>query len=84
VRDWLDSKFSIRIFSRLTETPWPTKSPDLSPLDYCFWSVCLAELRRSPPSSLEDLKEIVGNFSDSLEKKELKLKTRNPEKPEDI
>ena len=65
------SKFSNRVISRHTERPWPAKSPDLSPLDYWVWSLCLDELlRRSPPAFLEDLKDIVENFADSLQKQE--------------
>ena len=46
---WLESKFGDRVISRLTARPWPAKSPDLSPLDFWFWSVALAECRRAPP-----------------------------------
>ena len=77
VRNWLASKFSNRIISRLTEKPWPARSPDLSPLDYWFWSVCLGELRRSPPSSLDELQEIVENFVESLQEEEVIKATRN-------
>jgi hypothetical protein len=48
VRDWLGTKFGTRVISRYAEQPWPAKSPDLSPLDFWFWSVCLRELRRCP------------------------------------
>ena len=59
VREWLKSKFGNRVTSRFTERAWPSRSPDLSPLDYCFWSVYLAELRSYPPTSLEQLQETV-------------------------
>lgn len=71
VRDWLFSKFGERIISRHTPVPWPARSPDLSPLDFWFWSVCLAELRRNPPSSLDELKETVEVYSNTLEKEEI-------------
>ena len=60
-------------------SPGPLRdpSPDLSPLDYWFWSVCLAELRRSPPSSLDELKDIVENYVDSLQEQEVIKATRN-------
>ena len=77
VRNWLASKFSNRIISRLTERPWPARSLNLSPLDYWFWSVCLGELRRSPPSSLDELQKIVENFVENLQEEEVIKATRN-------
>ena len=71
VRNWLHSKFGTRVISRHTETPWPARSPDLSCLDYWFWSVCLAELRRSPPSSLEELQNTVTEYTSSLDREEV-------------
>ena len=62
----MNSEFGNRVISRHAERPWPARSPDMSPLDYWFWSVCLAELRRSPPSTLEELQETVGDYVDSL------------------
>ena len=68
VREWLMSKFGNRVISRLTERSWPSRSPDLSPLDFWFWAVCLAELGRNPPSSLEQLKETVEDYVGNLDK----------------
>ena len=59
VREWLSDKFGDRIISRFAARPWPSRSPCLSPLDYWFWSVCLSELRRSPPTSLDESMDIV-------------------------
>lgn len=72
VLDWLRDKFGDRIISNKSERRWPPKSPDLSPLDYWFWSVCLAELRRSPPASIEELKQTVTEFANSLTPEEIK------------
>ena len=36
VRDWLKEKFDNRVISRFLDHPWPTRRPDLSPLDYWF------------------------------------------------
>ena len=46
VRDWLDNKFHGRVISDKMDVPWPARSPDLSPLDYWFWVIALAELRK--------------------------------------
>ena len=53
VREWLNKTFHGRVTSRMIEHPWPAKSPDLSPLDYWFWNVAMAELRRAPREILE-------------------------------
>ena len=59
------------MISRFTARPWPAKSPDLSVLDYWFWSVCLSELRGVPPNTLEELKEKVEALADFLEEEEV-------------
>ena len=41
-------------------------------LDFWFWGICLAELRRSPPGSIEELKETVNSFAASLTPAEVK------------
>ena len=76
-RAWLESRFGGRVISRLTARPWPAKSPDLSPLDFWFWSVALAELRRVPPTTLEDLKLSVEAFAESMDKEEVSKAVRN-------
>ena len=77
VRNWLSEKFGNRVISRLTDRPWPAKSTCLSPLDYWFWSVCLAELRRSCPSPMEELVETVTEYSESIEEEEIKKAVSN-------
>ena len=65
---FLQSKFGDRIISRRTETPWLAKSPDLSPLDYWFWSQCLAELRRNPTNNIQHqvLKNTINTFAETI------------------
>lgn len=70
-RSWLQQKFGDRVISRLTAHPWPAKSPDLSPLDYWFWDVAMADLRKTPPASLRDLKTTVEALADSMEEEEV-------------
>lgn len=76
-RVWLQDVFGNRVISRLTERPWPARSPDLSPLDYWFWSVALAELRRRPPTTLAELKDTVEAFARSLDEEEVKQAVRH-------
>lgn len=76
-REWLHEKFGQRVISRFTDRPWPAKSPDLSPLDYWFWSVAMQELSRNPPSSIEELKSIVEGFAASLDPTEVNKAVRS-------
>lgn len=77
VRQWLVEKFDGRVISRLTERPWPARSPDLSPLDYWFWSVALAETRRSPPETLQGLQATVERFARSLSPENVRRAVRH-------
>ena len=43
------------------------RSPDEAPCYYFLWGICEAEIRRVKPETLEDLKEVVSDFVDSLD-----------------
>ena len=75
-RAWLQSKFGSKVVSRLTARPQP-KSPDLYPLDFWFWGVGMAELRRALPTTLEDLNITVEAFADSMDKEEITKAVRH-------
>ena len=77
VRQWLDDNFDGRVISRLTERPWPARSPDLSPLDFWFWAVALAALRRNPPATLQELQATVERFAGSLCAEDVKRAVRH-------
>ena len=64
---FMQSKFGDRIISRRTEHHWPPNSPDLSPLDFSFWSQAMQEVYRCQPSSLAALKAVVEDFATNLE-----------------
>ena len=66
VRKFLADKFGPRVISRLTDTIWPAKSPDLSPLDFWFWGVAMVEVRRVQPSTLDELKQVVEDFAEEM------------------
>ena len=44
VMDFLRSKFGDTIVSRNSTHIWPPYSPDLSPLDFSFWSLAMSEV----------------------------------------
>ena len=77
VLDWLSSKFGNNIISYKTARPWPAKSPDLSPLDYWFWSAAMAEVRRLQPKTLKELKLCVENYAKSLTKEQINKAVAN-------
>ena len=52
-------------------TPKPVKSPDLSPLDYWFWSVCLVELRKNSLNSIPEIVYTVERYAASLNKDQI-------------
>ena len=69
--------FQGRVISRLTPIPWPSKSPDLSCLDYWFWGVAMQEVRKSKPSTLAELKTTVESFAESLNQEEVVKSARH-------
>ena len=71
VRSRLTQKFNERVISHFMDRIWPPRSPDLSPLDFWFWSVCLQELRRNPPRTIDQLKATVESFAASLTAEEI-------------
>ena len=56
---------------------WPARSPDKSPLDYFLWGICEAEIRRVKPKTLDDLKEVVSDFVESLDEEEVRRAVRD-------
>ena len=61
--DFLHSKFGDVIISKNTEHHWPPYSPDWSPLDFNFWGQTMAHEVRTKPSTLEELKGDVEDFT---------------------
>ena len=59
------------------EREWPARSPDLSPLDFWFWSVALAELRRNPPATLLELQTTVDAFARGLKPEDIRQVVRH-------
>ena len=62
------------------EIPWSASSPDLTCPDYWLWGVCLQEIRRVKPATLEELKEIVDDFCESLDPEEIRRAVANVRK----
>ena len=58
--------FGDRIISNNFETKWPSRSPDLNPLDYSFWGMAMKEVWDKHPKSIDELKTVVETFFSSL------------------
>ena len=69
VMDFLRSKFGDTIVSRNSTPIWPPYSPDLSPLDFSFWSLAMSEVTRVKPDTLRERKEVVEDFAFNMEEK---------------
>ena len=59
-----------KVISWLTAIFWPSKSSDMSCLDYWFWGVTMVEITRAPPRTLTALKRTVEAFAESLDREE--------------
>ena len=65
-RDFLREEFGGRLISRFEPIEWPSRSPDLNPLDYCFWGMSMAKVYKAQPKTIPELVNIVEEFFESL------------------
>lgn len=56
VMNWLARRFGNDVISRLSDNPWPSRSPDLSPLDYFLWGYLKETMKLKPLDNVEMLK----------------------------
>lgn len=73
VRNFLKENFpETRIIARGVGTPWPPRSPDLSPMDYWFWGMVKARVYHAHrPTSLDELQQLITDTIDAIEESEL-------------
>lgn len=57
VRVWMNNNFPGHWIGRGGPVAWPPRSPNLNPLDYFFWGFVKTSVFRTPPLSLDDLKD---------------------------
>ena len=77
VMDFLRSKFNDRIISRGSAHHWPAYSPDLSCLDFSFWSLALDRVVKSEPKTIQDLKKVVQDFATGISEELLRKMARH-------
>jgi transposase len=56
IRQHLDNVFPGHWIGRRGTIDWPARSPDLTPLDFFLWGYLKAEVYKTQPQSLDDLK----------------------------
>ena len=56
---WLRDRFQDRLISKGAAIEWPAHSPDLTPPDYFLWGHLKAQVYRTGPKNLQDLKKAV-------------------------
>jgi hypothetical protein len=62
VTEYLREQFGERVISHGGPTPWPARSPDISPLDFFLWGFVKNKVYDfNPPDNLEQLQERVEN-----------------------
>ena len=57
--EWLNEKFPGRWIGRRGPTEWPSRSPDLSPLDFFLWGVLKDKVYSRKPKTTETLKNVI-------------------------
>ena len=70
--EFLKQKFSNRVISRRTDCPWPARSPDLSPLDYWFWSIMEKAVYLQKPRNIPALKRVVEEAAQRVTEEEVR------------
>lgn len=72
VRNFLGEQFPERWIGRGAEAPikWPARSPDLNPLDFCFWGYMKEKVYSVQVDSVEHLRERIINTADSFRQKQ--------------
>ena len=67
---FLKGIFKERIISRFAKIEgmpeWSANSPDLNPLDFCFWGLAMAEVWKQKPKTIPALKKVVEDFFKNL------------------
>ena len=72
-----NSKYKDEVISRRAETQWPAHSPDLSPLDYWFWSVMQSAVYKMKPKDLQELQNVVNNAASQIDEEEIRRSIAN-------
>jgi hypothetical protein len=78
--EFLRSKFGNRVISRNTQHHWPPYSPDLSPLDFSFWSQATMHVNKNHPQTIPELQQCVEDFASNIGEQQLRKMARHTRK----
>ena len=78
--EFLKSKFGDRILSRNTKHHWPANSPDLTPMDFSFWTQASNHVKKVKPQSLDAMKRAVEDFAANLDEEAIRKMCRHTRK----
>lgn len=89
VKDWLNNNYPERWIGRINNDnnqelipgvgpfPWPPRSPDLNPLDYCVWGYLKEKVYFSPVQTREELVLRIEDATNSLKESDFLIPTIN-------
>ena len=70
VRDFLNETFPNRWIGRNGSTPWPPRSPDITPLDFFLWGYVKDRVYRTPVRDVETLQsqiiEVIATVNEEM------------------
>jgi len=77
VRNYLNRVFPHRWIGRGSEFPWPSRSPDLNPLDFSIWSQMKASVYKETANSREELLQKIQEAANEIKnRRDMLFKTR--------
>ena len=59
IKHLLSQQFGDRVISRHFPFPWPPRSPDLTPMDFCLWGYVKSKVYQFHPQTASDLKDAI-------------------------
>lgn len=59
VREYVDEVFGGKVIGSQRSIDMPHRSPDLIPMEFCFWGSMKCKFYASMPNSIEDLKTAI-------------------------
>lgn len=61
VRNFLNATYNNKWIGRGGPVPWPPRSPDLNPLDFCIWGYLKSLVYSRPTNNVDDLQQRIEN-----------------------
>ena len=76
VRDYLNNEFPNRWIGRGSQMPWPARSPDFNPLDFCVWGYMKSLVYEETINTREQLWQRIQNAAELFQNEQLLFKIR--------